>query len=838
MTDTQNNDAAASPEAASVEVASSGAASSEAASSEVMLGKALDKQALPGRYTDGSDELLGTGLSAEYNFNIPSASDADPGRVAYQGTPEERFERLLKATEDYLTEDDHVFLKRAFEFASAAHKGQCRKSGEPFVTHPVEVALILADLRMDVETLAAAILHDTVEDSDVTLEMVAKSFNESVAELVDGVTKITRIDVGNLTDEQAQTLRKMFVAMNKDIRVIVIKLADRLHNMRTLSALKEDRRIFKARETMEIYAPIAHRLGINSIKWELEDLAFFYLDPVKFRQVSRLVAENRAEREAYLALVMAELKEELDYIGIDCEMMGRPKHLYSIYQKMVTQGKDFSEIYDLIAVRIIVKTVNECYSALGGVHYLWHPIPGRFKDYISMPKYNMYQSLHTTVLGPAARPLEVQIRTVEMHQMSEYGVAAHWRYKEGGTTKDAAFDQMLGWLRQTVDWQDETQDSREFLKTLKVNLAETEVYVFTPKGEVISLRAGSIPIDFAYAIHTEVGNHCVGAKVNGEIVPLTYELQMGDRVEILTQKSARPNRSWITLVKTPGARSKIRSYFSKISRSDDLQKGHDALVREMRKQGMGINNAAGQRAMREVATRLAFKDADDMLVAIGTGRESVGHVANRMIKVMVDAENRAEAEAAARRDDSVATGVSVPLMTNARHPNKRETHSETGVVVKGVEGVLVRLAKCCTPVPGDKIVGFVTRGRGVSVHRADCPNAVPLLEQPERIIEVSWMKEIKGDTSYKVEVEIEALDRMSLLHDITAVLSEAGANVLSANTQTNPHDNFADLCFVFQVSDVDAIDKIIRKLQTVDGVFDAYRKMPGDAKRRKNRGVI
>lgn len=577
------------------------------------------------------DNLLGRPHVAEKSFAPEAKKDALASK-----TPEERFAELQRLTSVYLSEEDEAMLAKAFRFASEAHEGQCRKSGEPFVAHPVEVAIILADLRMDVETLCAALLHDTVEDTSVTRDQVEEEFNAQVAQLVEGVTKITRIEVESLTDEQAATIRKMFVAMSKDIRVIVIKLADRLHNMRTLGALREDRRIFKARETLEIYAPIAHRLGINNIKWELEDLSFYYLEPNKFKQVSRMVTESRSEREGYLDQIISILHDEMDKVNIQAQIMGRPKHLYSIYQKMTKKGKGFSEIYDLIAVRVIVKSVKDCYSALGAVHTLWHPMPGRFKDYIAMPKFNMYQSLHTTVIGPAGRPLEVQIRTEDMHRQSEYGVAAHWRYKEKGGKSGDELDQQLAWLRQMVDWQDESQDSREFLKDLKVDLAPTEVFVFTPKGEVMSLRAGSTPVDFAYAIHTEVGNHCVGAKVNGAIVPLTYELQLGDRVDILTQKSASPSRDWLGLVKTPSARSKIRSYFSKVSRSDDLQNGRDKLTREMRKHGLGISSAQSMRALKSVADHMGYNDADDMFVHIGTGKESAQHVANRLLKILVD----------------------------------------------------------------------------------------------------------------------------------------------------------------------------------------------------------
>lgn len=772
---------------------------------------------------------LGRDATAEYCF-ITDVGPAGTEASYSEKTPEERFANLQKVTSTYLSPADEATLVRAFEFARDAHAGQRRKSGEPFIDHPIEVAIILADLHMDVETLCAAILHDTVEDSDVTLEQVEELFGEPVAQLVDGVTKISRIEVESLSDEQAQTIRKMLVAMNKDIRVVVIKLADRLHNMRTLSALGEDRRIFKARETMEIYAPIAHRLGISSIKWELEDLSFYYLEPNRFKQVSRMVAESRVEREEYLGNVIDILYEEMERVGVGAQIAGRPKHLWSIYRKMTTRGKDFSEIYDLIAVRIIVESVGDCYSALGAVHSLWQPMPGRFKDYIAMPKFNMYQSLHTTVIGPAGRPLEVQIRTEEMHHTSEYGVAAHWRYKEGGSKVDAAFDRQLAWLRQMVDWQDETQDSREFLKDLKVDLAPTEVFVFTPKGEAMSLRAGSNPVDFAYAIHTEVGHHCVGAKVNGVIVPLTYELQNGDRIEILTQKSAVPSRGWLNTVKTPSARSKIRAYFSKMSRSDDLQAGHDKLLREMRKHGLGISSAQHQRALKLVAENMGFKDSDDMLVQIGSGKESAQHVANRLLKLLVDRGNEAEEAAPGKSDFS--TGKLPPMLTSVKTPKKHEAHSSNGVVVKGINGVLVRLSRCCNPVPGDNIVGFVTRGRGVSVHRRDCPNAISLLEHPERIIDVSWEDDPTFSTSYKAEIVVEALDRMNLLRDVATVLGEEGANVLSSTT-TAHKDNMVEMRFLFQVGSVSAIDSILRKLLGIEGVFDAHRMMPGEAVKTK-----
>ncbi len=777
------------------------------------------------------DALLGRPYVAERSV-VRGVGRGGPDHASR--TPEERFADLQELTRAYLSPDEEALLARAFAFANAAHRGQCRKSGEPFVVHPIEVGIILADLRMDAETICAALLHDTVEDTKVTSEDVEREFNSQVRALVEGVTKITRIEVESLTDEQAATIRKMFVAMSQDIRVIVIKLADRLHNMRTLAALREDRRIFKARETLEIYAPIAHRLGINSIKWELEDLAFFYLEPNKYKQVSRMVTESRGAREGYLQDCIDVLHDEMGKVGIEAQIMGRPKHLYSIYQKMSKKGKGFSEIYDLIAVRIIVKSVKDCYSALGAVHTLWHPMPGRFKDYIAMPKFNMYQSLHTTVMGPAGRPLEVQIRTEEMHRASEYGVAAHWRYKEsGGSGRGSAdaLDQQLAWLRQMVDWQDETEDSREFLKSLKMDLDNTEVFVFTPKGEVMSLRAGATPIDFAYAIHTEVGNHCVGAKVNGSIVPLTYELQVGDRVEILTQKSAGPSRDWLNVVKTPSARSKIRSYFSKVTRSDDLQFGRDRLTREMRKHGLGISNAQSTRALRTVADAMGFNDPDDMLVHIGTGKESAQHVANRLLKILVDKGNEEAQKPQIGMSDS-STGIMAPMLTSVKRPKKHETHSSHGIVVKGIDDVLVRLSRCCNPVPGDEILGFVTRGRGVSVHRADCPNAIDLKKHPERIIDVSWEGTPQKGTSYQVEIAIEALDRMNLLLDVTRVLSEAGANVLSCTTTTH-RDSMVEMRFLFQVSDLAVIERTFKRLTDVEGVFDAHRMVPGQAGSKK-----
>jgi GTP pyrophosphokinase len=624
--------------------------------------------------------------------------------------------------------------------------------------------------------------------------------------------------------------------------VIVIKLADRLHNMRTLQALREDRRLFKARETMEIYAPLAHRLGINSIKWELEDLSFYYLDPVRFGQIQRMVAESRAAREQYLEATIAEINGELTKIGVEAKITGRPKHLYSIYLKMVEKGKDFSKIYDLIALRLIVETVGECYICLGAVHTLWRPMPGRFKDYIAMPKFNMYQSLHTTVIGPAARPLEIQIRTKEMHRTSEYGVAAHWRYKEGRSAKGketkgkggkndgfgAEFDEQLLWLRQMLDWVGDEDDPREFLNSFKRDLNYTEVFVFTPKGEVISLRSGSTPIDFAYAIHTEVGNHCVGAKVNGNIVPLSYELQVGDRVEILTQKSSGPSRDWLAIVKTPSARQKIRSYLSRVTRSDDILKGREILTREMRKHGLGLSAQRSTHAIKAVVEELRLNNPDDLFAQIGASKLKTTQIANKLLKLLAQPAKDADAE-----KDGVASLdelTSALLSEQTLRVRRPRSHPGTAVRVKGLDGVLVRLSHCCNPVPGDEIIGFVTRGRGVSVHRTNCPNARELMLSPERIIEVAWENQ-QADGVYNVEIFIEGIDRLRLLQDVTLVLANSGVNIIGANTTTH-RDGIVEMRFLFELAEVAAIEKILGQLMQVEGIIGARRRMPGDSIRK------
>jgi GTP pyrophosphokinase len=729
----------------------------------------------------------------------------------------EQIEAQVRA---YNPDADLTGLDEAFDFAGLAHEGQSRKSGEPFVNHPIEVALILAELHMDTATLKAALLHDVVEDSDVSLDEIRKRFGDEVADLVDGVTKLGKIEFESLSEAQSNNLRKMLIAMAKDIRVILIKLADRLHNMRTLAALPEERRYDKARETMEIYAPLAHRLGISSIKWELEDLAFYYLEPHKFHQVSRMVAESRKAREDYLAEVIAQLKGELEQVGIVAKISGRPKHLYSVYQKMSQKGKDFNEIHDLIALRVIVDSVKDVYGALGTVHSIWKPMPGRFKDYVAMPKFNMYQSLHTTVIGPSGSPLEIQIRSEEMHRTAEYGVAAHWRYKEG-LRGDDAFDERLAWLRQMLEWQTELKDPREFMEALKIDLFEEEVFVFSPKGDVISLKRGSTPIDFAYAIHTEVGNHCVGAKVNGSIVPLGYELQMGDRIEILTNKSSRPSRDWLNIVKTSSAKSKIRNFFSKVTREDDLVRGRDELAKVMRKHGLGIGSKTAEKAIESVSKEMNYAQPDDVLAAIGAGKISAKQVGTKLLKLMAK-----DGDIAKPEPEVEEFTLDKPMIAPRGHRRK----SGGGVKVKGIDDVLVRLARCCTPVPGDKIIGFVTRGRGVSVHRIDCPNARELLGSPERIIEVEW--DLGSNTTFQVEIFVEALDRLRLLQDVTAALAESGVNILASSTTTH-RDGLVDMRFLFELGDLARLDTVLREVRGTEGVFEARRMMSGEATQKK-----
>ncbi len=751
--------------------------------------------------------------------------------LPYQITADS-YDKLASLCRKNMNEEDRAKVERAYCFAAEKHAKQKRRSGEMYINHPVEVAIILAELNMDCDVVCAALLHDTVEDTETSLDDVASIFGSTVSELVDGVTKLTNIEVDSMDEKQALNLRKMFLAMSRDIRVIIVKLADRLHNMRTLAALREDRRLFKARETMDVYAPLADRLGMSSIKWELEDLSFFYLEPEAYQRIARMVAESREVRERFLAETIKTLTDELKHAGLEgFQIKGRSKHYWSIYQKMRRKGKEFSEIYDLVALRVITNTVGDCYSALGAVHSLWHPMPGRFKDYIAMPKFNNYQSLHTTVIGPTARPLEIQIRTYEMHEQAEYGIAAHWLYKRsGGSTASKSndaqrLDDQINWLRRSLDWtvSDEIDDPKEFLHSLKVDLFDQEIFVFTPKGEVMSLRAGSTPLDFAYAVHTEVGNHCVGAMVNGVVAPLSHELAMGDRVEILTNKAAKPSRDWFNIVRTPSARSKIRRYFAAATKDDDAVSGRDTLAKDLRKRGFGISTPRSTRALTEVAHDLNFKQLEDLFAAVGAGKVAPRMVCNK-VEALLDPK---PTEAAAKEPEEIVAET-IKQARGSRRPPKRKRKrkpASSGVVVKGGDGLLVRLAHCCNPVVGDDIVGFITRGRGVSVHRADCPNVKGLMEHPERMIEVSW--DDGADALFQVEIVVECLDRMGLLKDVTIAIGDAGANILSAATSTD-REGVATLRFLVEISDASGLDALLAAISRVESVFDARRLMPGE----------
>lgn len=752
---------------------------------------------------------------------------------------------LRKTCSRYLAPDEMAKVDEAYRFAAEFHKNQKRRSGEAYINHPVEVALILAhDLHMDEDVICAALLHDTVEDTPATLADLKDLFGETVAELVDGVTKLTSIEVDSMDAKQALNLRKMFLAMSRDIRVVIIKLADRLHNMRTLVALPPDRRVFKAHETMDVYAPLADRLGISSIKWELEDLAFFYLEPEEYQRIARMVQDSRDQRERDTEEAIKTLTDELRRVGLsDFQITGRPKHLWSIYLKMKRKGKEFADIYDLIALRVITDTVGDCYSALGAVHSLWHPLPGRFKDYIATPKPNGYQSLHTTVVGPEARPIEIQIRTREMHEQAEFGIAAHWLYKRAGNSKgdmsadDKSVDKQISWIRRSLDWtvEGDIDDPHEFLEDLRVDLFDDEIFVFTPKGEVMSLRAGSTPLDFAYAVHTEVGNHCVGAKVNGSVVSLTRPLATGDRIEILTNKNAKPSRDWVNIVRTPSARAKIRKYFAASTKSDDADTGRSELARELRKRGYGISTPRSVKALGRVAEQQSFKTVDDMLAAIANGKLTAKSVANKAQAILEEgspaeilaAQQKAQAEEKAAREQFFTSDTAAP-MTAPRHTGSRaaqKRRNSCGVVVKGDPDLLVHLARCCNPVAGDDIVGFVTRGRGVSVHRANCPNVKSLMEHPERLIGVEW--DTSGATQFQVEIMVEATDRMGLLKDVTQAVGDAGGNILSAATSTSAQ-GVARLRFLVAISDASLLDTLLASVGRVPSVYDARRIMPGE----------
>ncbi|MDQ0963110.1 MULTISPECIES: bifunctional (p)ppGpp synthetase/guanosine-3',5'-bis(diphosphate) 3'-pyrophosphohydrolase [unclassified Streptomyces] len=711
-------------------------------------------------------------------------------------------------------------IEKSYQVAERWHRGQKRKSGDPYITHPLAVTTILAELGMDPATLMAGLLHDTVEDTEYGLEDLRRDFGDQVALLVDGVTKLDKVKFGEAA--QAETVRKMVVAMAKDPRVLVIKLADRLHNMRTMRYLKREKQEKKARETLEIYAPLAHRLGMNTIKWELEDLAFAILYPKMYDEIVRLVAERAPKRDEYLAIVTDEVQADLRAARIKATVTGRPKHYYSVYQKMIVRGRDFAEIYDLVGIRVLVDTVRDCYAALGTVHARWNPVPGRFKDYIAMPKFNMYQSLHTTVIGPNGKPVELQIRTFDMHRRAEYGIAAHWKYKQEAvagaskvrsdqprtTGKDDHLNDMA-WLRQLLDWQKETEDPGEFLESLRFDLSRNEVFVFTPKGDVIALPAGATPVDFSYAVHTEVGHRTIGARVNGRLVPLESTLDNGDLVEVFTSKAAGagPSRDWLNFVKSPRARNKIRAWFSKERRDEAIEQGKDSIVRAMRKQNLPIQRILTGDSLVTLAHEMRYSDISALYAAIGEGHVSAQNIVQKLVQALGGEEAASE-----EIDETVP-----PSHSRGR---KRRSNQDPGVVVKGVDDVWVKLARCCTPVPGDPIIGFVTRGSGVSVHRSDCVNVESLSREPERILEVEWAP--TQSSVFLVAIQVEALDRSRLLSDVTRVLSDQHVNILSAAVQTS-RDRVATSRFTFEMGDPKHLGHVLKAVRGVEGVYDVYR---------------
>ncbi len=698
-----------------------------------------------------------------------------------------------------------VMISRAYEVAADAHAKQVRKSGERYIHHPLAVARIVADLGLDDVTIAAALLHDAVEDTAVTLDDVTAEFGPDVAGIVDGVTKLERVQFDSKEAQQAATMRKMLVAMAKDVRVLIIKLSDRLHNMATLAALPAHKQERIARETIDIYAPLAHRLGMQDMKQQLEDLAFATLHPKRYAEIDHMVSNRTPERELYLAQVLEQVRERLAELRIVAEVTGRPKHLWSIYEKMVVKGKEFDDIFDLVGIRVIVDTVKDCYAALGSIHATWKPVQGRFKDYIAMPKFNLYQSLHTTVIGPGGKTVEVQIRTREMHQRAEFGVAAHWTYKDGESASD------MPWLNRIIDWQQETQDPGAFMETLKIDLDQDEVYVFTPKGRVITLPAGATPIDFAYSIHTEVGHACIGARVNGRLVPLDSNLTSGDTVEIFTSKveGAGPSRDWLKIVATPRAANKIRQWFSRERREDAIETGREELTKALRREGLPVQKIFATSLLSEVANTLNYADLDALHASIGENHVSAKSVASRVAKILREGDGEREEQ----------------LPTTVRQSRPRRERQVVGVHVEGLDDVMVRLSRCCTPVPGDEIMGFVTRGRGVSVHRADCANAVSLATgKGERLIEVEWDNDVQG--TFVASIEIKALDRARLLSDVARALSDHHVNILASSSQTGS-DRISKMRFDFELGDPSHLDSVLSTIKRIESVYDAYRIVPG-----------
>jgi GTP diphosphokinase / guanosine-3',5'-bis(diphosphate) 3'-diphosphatase len=770
-------------------------------------GKKSAARVAAGRVTRRSDSA---GTSAEPQPDGGSGAAAMRRRLARLGVPRGGtvnpvLEPLIRTVRTTHPKADIRKIERAYEVAARLHAGQSRRSGDPYITHPLAVATILAELGMPHDTICAALLHDTVEDTQYTIGQLREDFGEEVTSLVDGVTKLDKVKYGDAA--QAETVRKMVVAMSRDIRVLVIKLADRLHNMRTLRYLPRPKQEQKSREVLEIFAPLAHRLGMNTVKWELEDLAFATLFPKRYDEIARLVSERAPRREMFLQEVIEDVQEDLKDAKIKAHVTGRPKHYYSIYQKMIARNVGFDDIYDLVGIRILVDSLRDCYAVLGTVHARWNPVPGRFKDYIAMPKFNMYQSLHTTVIGPEGKPVELQIRTWGMHKRAEYGVAAHWKYKEDIVGDGGTAD--MAWLRQLIDWQRETEDPAEFLDALRFDLGGNEVYVFTPRGEVIALPQGATPVDFAYAIHTEVGHRTIGARVNGRLVALESALSNGDTVEIFTSKApdAGPSQDWLGFVKSARAKNKIRHWFSKERREAAAETGKTAIARMMRKQNLPLQRLATADALNAIATDLHYTDLSALYAAVGEGHVSAQSVVAKLVKSAGGVEG-------AQEDLAEATLVSRP-------PRPATPVSDSGVAVEGANDVWARLSKCCTPVPGDQITGFVTRGNGVTVHRADCVNLGHLLEsQPERLVNVRWSP--REGSQFLVAIQVEALDRTGLLSDVTRTLSDQHVNILSATVSTT-RDRVAFSRFTFEMGDPKHLGAVLRAVRSIDGVYDVYR---------------
>ncbi|WP_342511157.1 bifunctional (p)ppGpp synthetase/guanosine-3',5'-bis(diphosphate) 3'-pyrophosphohydrolase [Sporosarcina sp. FSL K6-1522] len=720
-------------------------------------------------------------------------------------------EELFALIGSYMNEEHVAFVQKAYEVAKSSHEGQFRSSGEPYILHPIQVAGILAELQMDPSTVAAGFLHDVVEDTDVDREDIIRDFGEEVAMLVDGVTKLDKLKFKSKEEKQAENHRKMFIAMARDIRVILIKLADRLHNMRTLKHVSEEKQRRVAAETLEIFAPLAHRLGISAIKWELEDTALRYLNPQQYYRIVNMMKRKRVERENYLDNVMEQIKTEIGEMDIAADLSGRPKHLYSIYRKMIIQKKEFNEIYDLLAVRIIVSSIKDCYAVLGSIHTLWKPMPGRFKDYIAMPKQNLYQSIHTTVVGPAGDPLEVQIRTEEMHKIAEFGVAAHWAYKEGKTlmANPSDIDSKLTWFREILEIQNESSNAEEFMESLKFDLFSDMVYVFTPDGDVIELPAGSVPIDFAYRVHSEVGNRTIGAKVNGKMVPLDSELFTGDIIEILTSKqSFGPSRDWLKIANTSQAKNKIRQFFKKQLRDENIIKGREMIEKEIKAQEYDIKAVLTQENINRVIDKFSFTSEEDMCAAVGFNGITAQQVVNRLAEKM-----RKERE----QQDTIDKIVSDMKVAQP------EKVTESGVIVKGIENLLIRLSKCCNPIPGDDIVGFITKGRGVSVHRTDCPNIVTSEEDKDRIIDVEWaLGSPTNKKEFQVDIEITGYDRLGLLNEVMMVVAETKTPMVAVSGKAD-REKIAHMNLTIKITDIDHLHKIVDRIKQIRDIYSVQR---------------